>query len=168
MSLRHFSFIIISISWPPRLAWALFVVNEQLPLLELREPGPSASTNDPDVVTVRWQTRWLRFDGKPYTSECGPTFNETESHLIYRVLWSDDEGLTWTSPITGLTELPDRYPERLHERLTDVGIGAESYTFALPSTVRAGDVVIAVEAWRRGTYSHNASHRARLFVRRTP
>ena len=141
---------------------------EQLPLLELLNPGPGSSTNEPDLITVRWRTQWLRFDGQPYLSESGTTFTEDESELVYRILWSMDDGETWTSALTGLHDVLDEYPEQQHELLNDMGRGTESYTFALPGAIQEGDVLIAVEAWRKGTQSHTASHRARLFVRRTP
>ena len=141
---------------------------EQLPLLELLDPGPGSSTNQPDLITVRWRTQWLRFDGQPYLSATGTSFTEDESELVYRILWSMDDGETWISALTGLRDTLDKYPEQQHELLNDMGRGAESYTFALPGAVREGEVLITVEAWRKGTHSHSAAHRSRLFVRRTP
>ena len=98
---------------------------------------------------------------------CG-RLTEDESELVYRILWSMDDGETWISALTGLRDTLDKYPEQQHELLNDMGRGAESYTFALPGAVREGEVLITVEAWRKGTHSHSAAHRSRLFVRRTP
>ncbi len=140
----------------------------QLPRVEILEPSNGSSRLDPDVILVRWQTAWQRFDGRAYTDDYPTPYSQNEGDLLYRVLWSADAGATWTSALTDAPTQIGSWPTAVSERLADAGNGNESFSFPFPSTLPAGEYVIRVEAWRTTTHLHNATHQVRLFVRRTP
>ena len=139
----------------------------QLPRLTITDPVAGALAADPLSMTVRWSTEWLRYDGDAYTEAHDAPSDGDESDLVYRVLWSRDQGLTWRSAITGNTAVRSERPSDEDDRLVDGGEGGESFTFALPDDLQDTELVLAVEAWRASTHCHFSSHQTRVFVRRS-
>ncbi len=139
----------------------------QLPRLTITDPVAGALAANPLSMTVRWSTEWLRYDGDAYTEAHGAPSDGDESDLLYRVLWSIDQGLTWRSAINGEAAVRDERPRDGEDRLVDGGEGGESFTFALPDDLQDTELVLAVEAWRASTESHFSSHQTRVFVRRS-
>ncbi|MGE3172428.1 MAG: hypothetical protein AB7O97_07350 [Planctomycetota bacterium] len=139
---------------------------EMLPQLTILEPAAGSNHMDPLSLTVRWHTAWKRFDDRAYTTGHPASFAENESDLVYRVMYSGDNGSTWTSALSDQPTAPGSWPEDIAERLTDAGVGNESFTFPLP-TLPAGEYVVLVEAWRTTTRCHNSSHKIRIYVRRS-
>lgn len=138
----------------------------QLPRLQIVDPKPGSLAVDPTSMTMRWSTEWLRYDGEPYTELHTLSATGDESGLVYRVLWSRDQGVTWISATTGDATAVGQYPDDADERLVDSGEGSESFTFALPDDMPQTELLLAVEAWRASTRSHHASHQTRVYVRR--
>ncbi len=139
----------------------------QVPRLQILEPKAGTLVVDPTSMTLRWSTEWLRYDGEPYTELHTPNAGGDESGLVYRAMWSLDQGATWLSATTGEAALVGEYPEDVDERLVDSGEGSESFTFALPDDTPQTELLLAVEAWRAATRSHHASHQTRVHVRRS-
>ena len=138
----------------------------QAPRVTIVEPAAGALAANPTSMTVRWTTEWLRYDGLPYTEAHAAPSDGDESELTYRVMWSKDQGLTWTSASTGNAAIRGVYPD-VDEQLADAGDGTEAFTFALPDDLPQTEIVFAVEAWRTSTRCHHASHQTRVFVRRS-
>ena len=134
----------------------------QLPRLELLEPQAGTSL-PPDAITLRWQTTWRRFDDQPYTSAMGAGFTETESDLLYRVLWSPDQGVTWNSALTGRPTEPGAWPAA-DDCLRDTSTGTESFTLTSMSALPDGEYLLLLEAWRSGTHCHSAAQRVPIQV----
>ncbi|MBK8096161.1 MAG: type II secretion system protein [Planctomycetes bacterium] len=139
----------------------------QQPALTLVEPEVGGELVNPATVTLRWRTAWTRFDGEPYTGEYPSGFTEDESVLRYRTMVSRDLGLTWTSIATGASAPIDVYPDDPGELLSDIAVGDESFTVALPSdSWPTGEYLFRVEAWRDGLRCHSAAHQIRVLIRR--
>lgn len=134
----------------------------QLPRLELLEPQAGTSL-PPDAITLRWQTTWRRFDDQPYTSSMGTGFTETESNLLYRVLWSPDQGVTWNSALTGRTTEPGTWPAE-DDCLRDTSTGSESFTLTSMSALPDGEYLLLLEAWRSETHCHSAAQRVPIQI----
>jgi hypothetical protein len=138
----------------------------QTPRVTIVDPAAGSLAANPTSMTVRWTTEWLRYDGLAYTEAHAEPSDGDESDLVYRVMWSRDQGLTWTSALTGNAAIRGAFPD-IDEQLADAGEGSEAFTFALPDDLPQTELLFAVEAWRASTHCHHASHQTRVFVRRS-
>ena len=135
----------------------------QTPRLQVLEPAAGATLSAPEI-TVRWQTTWRRFDDQPYTNAYPEAFAESESDLVYRILWSHDDGVTWTSALTGQPTRAGVWPPP-DDSLADTGNGAESYAIDI-AALADGEYTLLVEAWRTSTHCHRAFHRVHVAIHR--
>ncbi|HLQ36944.1 MAG TPA: type II secretion system protein [Planctomycetota bacterium] len=139
----------------------------ELPLLTIVEPPASANLTNPTGFGLRWKTDFLRWDAQSYTASHPPGFAESESDLIYRVLWSADLGTSWKSVLTGDSATPGAWPTNPMDRLNDAATGSETFVVTTPSdTFPTGEYLFRVEAFHQLRQSHHSSHEVRVVIRR--
>jgi hypothetical protein len=140
----------------------------EVPLLTLLEPVASQVETDPVSLQLRWQVQYLRFDGEPYTPLHPGGFTETEHTLVYRLLTSSDQGVTWRSLLTGQAANLREFPDDLADRVSDVALGNEILVVPMPSEqFPTGEHLFRVEAFDTSRRCHCAAHQAVVLVRRT-
>lgn len=134
----------------------------QLPRIEILEPQAGVSVS-PDGFTLRWKTDWRRFDDQPYTSAYPEGFNESESDLVYRILWSNDDCASFTSALTGRSTTIGTWPE-VDDCLRDTSTGTESFTLSPATSLSDGVYVFILEAWRANGQCHSSSQRLKITI----
>jgi hypothetical protein len=146
---------------------------QQLPRISITEPNDSISMASPTTnVHIEWAPTWRKWDGNEYTSGYDPTYKEDSSGsaIIFQVLYSDDEGLTWkyaqdnTAATAGVRSTntahwaPNGTPETL-----DL---AATYEYDWATTGFAqGNYTIRVEAYREDFPLHYSFHQYKVFIR---
>ncbi|MDF1700952.1 MAG: hypothetical protein P1V36_07310, partial [Planctomycetota bacterium] len=67
----------------------------QLPSLRITAPLTDALYPDPRQIDVRWNVDWERWDQRPYDTDTPSEFSEKAGELVYRVLYSWNDGGSW-------------------------------------------------------------------------
>lgn len=146
----------------------------QLPQVEIKSPTLTTELKNPSSVSIRWSTRWKRWDGLPYTTAFTSSFAETESELRYVPLWSRDGGETWFNLLDDSPAQPGELPRSANgavdasRTFTDrVAGGDESFAWSTPlSLVPRGIYLIRIEAYRASEPLHYAQHQEKIYVDR--
>lgn len=129
-----------------------------VPRLLVFGPEQGAILADPSAVHLKWRTTSERWDGARYTLGHPESMPCDEPNLRYRLLWSDDVGVTWHDPQSGATVDPLARPP-LEAMEPDSGFGDESFMLPLPAeTFPQGDYVFRVIAHHRFRETHIAWH----------
>ena len=146
----------------------------QLPRVEIVGPTLVTELRDPATIDVRWSTEWTRWDGRPYTASYASDFAETESDLVYVLMYSSDGGRTWLNMRDGSDAEPGSMPwldgvgPDPARTQGDLQAGAEeAWTWSTPSDAfPEGSYLIRIECYRATESLHFAHHQEKIYVER--
>ena len=130
----------------------------QLPRVEVTSPSEDQELIDPQVIHVKWDVSWRRWDGEPYTSHYRDDFVES-TPLAFAVKYSTDGGMTWKLARNGMVVPAGERPP-LSEL---VGPGGFEWDVA---EMPPGDFLLRVEAYRSSIPLHYSYHQVRQNIRR--
>ncbi len=147
---------------------------QQLPRVEILDPTLITELIDPVTIPVTWKTEWKRWDGEKYTDAYADDYVQDERDIVYRLLYSRDNGTTWQNMRTDETTMPGELdwiegsgPDPA-KTVSDWNAGAdETYTWSTPpESFPEGSYLIRVEAYRRDRGRHYARHEEKIYVER--
>jgi type II secretory pathway pseudopilin PulG len=146
----------------------------QVPQVKILHPLMTTELENPASITVRWSTKWTRWDGKPYTQEYPGTFSEDESTLRYVLLYSNDNGATWhnmkDNSLADLGVLPRKADGSVDDARTfqdQTPSGDEAWAWPTPATlIGEGPHLLRIEAYRSSEPLHYAYHVEKFYVDR--
>ena len=138
----------------------------RLPRAVITSPTGITELMDPDQVTIKWETLWTRWDGRPYSSSSTPNSGENETKLVYSLLYSMDNGQTWKHVIDDTAATPGRLPA-VALLLPDQGTGPEQYNWATPAaSFPEGSYLLRIEVYRSLESLHYAHHTEKIYIDR--
>ena len=132
----------------------------ELPRVAITNPNDDVDIENPSVLTVTWDSRWRRWDDRPYTPSYSDTFTE-DTTIRYALLYSRDNGRTWLHMI-------DDTSAKAGTRPADGYLQTETtYAWSVPAaSFPKGNYVIRVEAYRDEVPLHYSFHQYRAFFKR--
>jgi hypothetical protein len=137
----------------------------QLPRVEIESPTDITELNDPTDIVVQYDVDWTRWDGEPYSLT--GTFVEDESLLEYVLMYSPDNGTTWLYLQDDAPATPGERPANAFHIVADAGLGAESYTWPVPSgSFPEGSYLLRIDCFRQGAQVHYSWHQNKIFIQR--
>lgn len=136
------------------------------PRVELEFP------TDADEVTlgtipVQYDISWLRWDGQKYTSATAGGFAETESEIVYVLMYSKDNGVTWLHMLDDSPASPGTLPTDTSVIRADLNAGgAETYNWDTSDSTLfpEGTYQLLVEGYRSGQSLHYSQHRMKVYL----
>ncbi|MCA8974758.1 MAG: hypothetical protein KDC98_08550 [Planctomycetes bacterium] len=138
---------------------------KQQPRVEIEYPNDISELIDPASIDIQYDIDWTRWDGLPYTST--GSFTEDESELEYVIMYSRDGGRNWLHVQDGAAATPGERPTDSGHIESDLSIGAETYTWPVPSsTFPAGGYHLRIDCYRQGAKVHYAYHRTQIYIQR--
>ncbi len=147
---------------------------KQLPRVEIQTPTLITELENPSSVPVTWSIEWRRWDGEKYTESYGDGFSESESDLVYVLMYSRDNGESWLNMLDDEEAIPGTVPwitgtgPDPAKTLQDLTPNDdETFTWNTPaSSFPEGSYMIRVEAYRQTESLHYAQHMEKIFVNR--
>jgi hypothetical protein len=120
----------------------------QLPYINITSPKTtSVFVNGTSSIQVGWTNQWLRWDGKPYTSDYpSSTYTGETTPLVYNLKYTD--GNNWYFCDDGSTAIEGKY-DSTH------ACPSNPWPWTLPGGIQPGlDYILVVEAYRRDYTLH--------------
>jgi hypothetical protein len=135
------------------------------PRVEIVSPTDISEVSDPSSIDIQVAVRWQRWDGLPYTAT--GSYDEAESELDYVVMYSKDGGASWRFIQDGTAAMPGERPASSAYIEPDAGDGDETFELMTPEAeFPQGSYLLQVDCYRRGSMTHYAHHRTKIFVQR--
>ena len=145
----------------------------QLPALTVDAPAGRAHYPNPAFIDVKWSLLWSRWDSGLYDMDYPDGFAEDEGNLVYRLLYSNNDGASWhylhdhkeTTP-GFLPRHADGSPD-MSVCVADGTDGDETYTWATPAAaIPDASYRIRIEAYHVTDLHHYAYMEERFDVSR--
>lgn len=138
----------------------------RLPRAVIRGPTAVTELGDPAEIPVTWETLWTRWDGRPYSSSSSSNTAETETGLVYALIYSRDNGKTWRHVIDESPAEPGQMPGPT-QVLTDQGSGSERFVWSTPAaSYPEGSYLLRIEVYRNHERLHYAHHTEKIYIDR--
>jgi hypothetical protein len=126
------------------------------PLVTLSEPVHGETFENPAAINTAWNIEWVRFDGKPYSSNFPPGWTPNGVPVAFNAKFSADNEKTWKFINTGAEALLG-----VHNSGQNVTSGVAWDVSGLPD----GNYVFRLEGFTNRAL-HYAFHNARVRIKR--
>jgi len=147
---------------------------EQVPRVAILSPNLTTEIDQPTTLAVKWSASWTRWDAQKYTDAYPDDFAGDEGDIVYRLLYSRDNGATWMNMRTndeadvGVLDWIDGSGPDPARTVGDWNPGGdETYTWPVPAELfPQGSYKIRIECYLRRKGLHYAFHQEKFYVKR--
>jgi type II secretory pathway pseudopilin PulG len=134
------------------------------PRVELQFPTDADEIDNNAALNVQWDIFWRRWDGQKYTTGTPPGFSENDAEIEYVLMYSTDQGRTWSHCADDSAAMPGRKPTDPTVIFADANPGgAETFSWDVTS-MPEGSYQLLIEAYRAGQQLHYSQHRMRIYL----
>ena len=141
--------------------------HELPPRILITSPTEITDIQNPSSIAIKWAAQWKRWDGQPYSGSFSGSYAGNEATLEYVIMYSKDSGKTFVYVQDGSPATPGVRPTLSTYRVSDFGVGDESYTWSTPSaSFPEGSYVIRIDGYRVGSNLHYSYHQAKIYIHR--